>query len=183
MFSLTGHKLQAAAAFAACSSPRPRTEPQILSESWRVRLWESLDDLQEHRHGDENEQEGDVEPTYGRHQSPYRRDKGLCDAKRELVDLVLGVGLDEAEDRPDEQAEHEGDDDQLEYECHVRLRDYREFGSAGTWAIAGSPRPVPHLRVLRDKGFATVLAIGTRRLYTVDPGPLREIDVWLARIA
>lgn len=36
-----------------------------------------------------------------------------------------------------------------------------------------------HLRVLRESGFATVRAQGTRRLYAVDPGPLREVDLWL----
>lgn len=38
-----------------------------------------------------------------------------------------------------------------------------------------------HLRVLRDNGFATVRADGTRRLYAVDTGPLREVDQWLER--
>ncbi|WP_433359355.1 ArsR/SmtB family transcription factor [Streptosporangium sp. CA-115845] len=38
-----------------------------------------------------------------------------------------------------------------------------------------------HLRVLRDNGFATVRAQGTRRLYAVDPAPLREVDRWLDR--
>lgn len=38
-----------------------------------------------------------------------------------------------------------------------------------------------HLRVLRESGFTTVRAEGTRRLYAVDPAPLREIDVWLER--
>jgi DNA-binding transcriptional ArsR family regulator len=38
-----------------------------------------------------------------------------------------------------------------------------------------------HLRVLRENGFTTVRAEGTRRLYAVDPAPLREIDQWLAR--
>lgn len=38
-----------------------------------------------------------------------------------------------------------------------------------------------HLRVLRDSGFATVRADGTRRLYAVDPAPLQEVDVWLER--
>jgi DNA-binding transcriptional ArsR family regulator len=38
-----------------------------------------------------------------------------------------------------------------------------------------------HLRVLRENGFTTVRAAGTRRLYSVDPGPLREIDHWLER--
>ena len=36
-----------------------------------------------------------------------------------------------------------------------------------------------HLRVLRDNGFANVRAEGTRRLYAVDPAPLREVDMWL----
>ena len=36
-----------------------------------------------------------------------------------------------------------------------------------------------HLRVLRESGFTTVRAVGTRRLYAVDPAPLREADLWL----
>jgi len=36
-----------------------------------------------------------------------------------------------------------------------------------------------HLRVLRDAGFATVRPEGTRRLYTISPGPLRDVDAWL----
>lgn len=38
-----------------------------------------------------------------------------------------------------------------------------------------------HLRVLRESGFTTVRAEGTRRLYAVDAEPLREVDVWLER--
>lgn len=38
-----------------------------------------------------------------------------------------------------------------------------------------------HLRVLRESGFATVRAQGTRRLYAVDPGGIREVDAWLDR--
>jgi DNA-binding transcriptional ArsR family regulator len=38
-----------------------------------------------------------------------------------------------------------------------------------------------HLRVLRENGFATVRAQGARRMYAVDPEPLREMDAWLAR--
>ncbi len=41
------------------------------------------------------------------------------------------------------------------------------------------PAVSQHLRVLRDNGFATVRAQGTRRLYAVDAEPLREVDVWL----
>ena len=36
-----------------------------------------------------------------------------------------------------------------------------------------------HLRVLRESGFATVRAEGTRRLYAVDPAPLQQVDEWL----
>ena len=38
-----------------------------------------------------------------------------------------------------------------------------------------------HLKVLRDNGFASVRAEGTRRLYALDTTPLRGIDDWLER--
>jgi DNA-binding transcriptional ArsR family regulator len=41
------------------------------------------------------------------------------------------------------------------------------------------PAVSQHLRVLRDNGFATVRAAGTRRLYAVDAEPLRQVDEWL----
>ncbi|HEY0640991.1 MAG TPA: metalloregulator ArsR/SmtB family transcription factor [Pseudonocardiaceae bacterium] len=50
----------------------------------------------------------------------------------------------------------------------------REFGIS-------QPAVSQHLRVLRESGFATVRAEGTRRLYAVDTGPLREVDAWLDR--
>jgi DNA-binding transcriptional ArsR family regulator len=43
------------------------------------------------------------------------------------------------------------------------------------------PAVSQHLRVLRDSGFATVRAEGTRRLYAVDSAPLQEVDAWLER--
>jgi DNA-binding transcriptional ArsR family regulator len=43
------------------------------------------------------------------------------------------------------------------------------------------PAVSQHLRVLRENGFATVRAEGTRRVYAVDPAPLREVDAWLDR--
>ena len=43
------------------------------------------------------------------------------------------------------------------------------------------PAVSQHLRVLREHGFATVRVAGARRLYTVDPGPLQEVDAWLQR--
>jgi DNA-binding transcriptional ArsR family regulator len=36
-----------------------------------------------------------------------------------------------------------------------------------------------HLRVLREAGLVTVRADGKRRLYALDPRPLRELDDWL----
>ena len=41
------------------------------------------------------------------------------------------------------------------------------------------PAVSQHLKVLRDNGFATVRAEGTRRLYAVDPSGLREVDAWV----
>ncbi|MFE2233545.1 ArsR/SmtB family transcription factor [Streptomyces sp. NPDC059442] len=43
------------------------------------------------------------------------------------------------------------------------------------------PAVSQHLRVLRESGFASVRPEGTRRLYTVDAAPLREVDDWLER--
>jgi DNA-binding transcriptional ArsR family regulator len=42
------------------------------------------------------------------------------------------------------------------------------------------PAVSQHLKVLRDSGFASVRPEGTRRLYTVDAAPFRELDDWLA---
>ncbi len=41
------------------------------------------------------------------------------------------------------------------------------------------PAVSQHLKVLRDNGFASVRAQGTRRLYAVRADALEEIDVWL----
>jgi len=43
------------------------------------------------------------------------------------------------------------------------------------------PAVSQHLRVLRDGGFASVRAAGTRRLYTVSSTALQEVDMWLRR--
>lgn len=48
----------------------------------------------------------------------------------------------------------------------------REFGIS-------QPAVSQHLKVLRDSGFSVVRAEGTRRLYALDPEPLREVDAWL----
>lgn len=44
------------------------------------------------------------------------------------------------------------------------------------------PAVSQHLRVLREHGFATVRAVGTRRLYAVDAAGFDEIDEWLASL-
>lgn len=41
------------------------------------------------------------------------------------------------------------------------------------------PSVSQHLKVLRDSGFAGVRAEGTRRVYSLDPTPLRTVDEWL----
>jgi DNA-binding transcriptional ArsR family regulator len=43
------------------------------------------------------------------------------------------------------------------------------------------PAVSQHLRVLRENGFTTVRAAGTRRLYAVDDRPLQQIHDWLQR--
>jgi DNA-binding transcriptional ArsR family regulator len=43
------------------------------------------------------------------------------------------------------------------------------------------PAVSQHLRVLRENGFATVRPDGARRLYSVKPEPLRDLDAWLDR--
>lgn len=40
------------------------------------------------------------------------------------------------------------------------------------------PAVSQHLRVLREAGFTTVRAEGTRRLYAIDPTPLAAADEW-----
>jgi DNA-binding transcriptional ArsR family regulator len=50
----------------------------------------------------------------------------------------------------------------------------REFGIS-------QPAVSQHLKVLREHGFLTVRPEGTRRLYTVDPDGLRDVDAWLER--
>ncbi len=41
------------------------------------------------------------------------------------------------------------------------------------------PAVSQHLRVLREHGFAVVRRDGTRRLYSIRPESLREVDEWM----
>ena len=38
-----------------------------------------------------------------------------------------------------------------------------------------------HLKVLRESGFASVRAEGSRRIYALDSAPLQDVDAWLQR--
>jgi DNA-binding transcriptional ArsR family regulator len=42
------------------------------------------------------------------------------------------------------------------------------------------PGTSKHLRVLREAGLVQVRQEAQRRVYALDPGPLAELDVWLA---
>lgn len=43
------------------------------------------------------------------------------------------------------------------------------------------PTVSKHLSVLREAGLVTVRKDATRRLYSLNPKPLEELDMWLAR--
>jgi DNA-binding transcriptional ArsR family regulator len=43
------------------------------------------------------------------------------------------------------------------------------------------PAVSQHLKVLRESGFANVRVDRQRRVYSVDPVPLKEVDTWLDR--
>lgn len=45
----------------------------------------------------------------------------------------------------------------------------------------GQPAVSMQLKVLREAGFAQVRADGARRLYSLDTGPMVEVDAWLER--
>ena len=71
-----------------------------------------------------------------------------------------------------------------------RILELLSAGEQSSGVIAGviqsefgitQPAVSQHLRVLRESGFTTVRAEGTRRLYAVDAGPLQEVDMWLDR--
>jgi DNA-binding transcriptional ArsR family regulator len=57
-------------------------------------------------------------------------------------------------------------------------------GEAAAGELAGRfpvsrPAISRHLRVLREAGLVTCREQGRRRLYALDPRPLRELDEWL----
>ena len=69
-----------------------------------------------------------------------------------------------------------------------RILELLASGERSSGSIAGEiqaefgitqPAVSQHLKVLRESGFTTVRADGTRRLYAVEASPLQEVDMWL----
>jgi DNA-binding transcriptional ArsR family regulator len=51
---------------------------------------------------------------------------------------------------------------------------------AARFAIS-RPAVSRHLRVLREAGLVTAELVGRRQMYRLEPGPLGEVDAWLAQ--
>jgi DNA-binding transcriptional ArsR family regulator len=56
----------------------------------------------------------------------------------------------------------------------------RPVGDLVAALTLSQPAVSKHLRILREAGLVVVRGDAQRRLYRVDPTPLREIDDWLA---
>lgn len=66
------------------------------------------------------------------------------------------------------------------------ILDILNRGPLGAGEIAGHfavsrPAISRHLRILRDVGLVHADVQGRRRIYRFDPGPLAEVDTWLAQ--
>jgi DNA-binding transcriptional ArsR family regulator len=57
----------------------------------------------------------------------------------------------------------------------------RDAGELGSHFPLSQPAVSRHLRVLREGGLVRVRPQAQRRLYSLDPAPLEELDAWLAR--
>lgn len=60
-----------------------------------------------------------------------------------------------------------------EHEC--------DAGEIGSHFAVSQPAISRHLRVLREGGLVRVRPQAQRRLYSLEPGPLEELDSWLER--
>lgn len=60
------------------------------------------------------------------------------------------------------------------------LDDERSVGAIVDALDVSQPAVSKHLRVLRDAGLVEARVDANRRLYRLCPGPLQEIDAWLA---
>jgi DNA-binding transcriptional ArsR family regulator len=61
----------------------------------------------------------------------------------------------------------------------LRTRPYAVGELVDALALS-QPTVSKHLRVLRDAGLVQVTGEAQRRIYSIDLGPLTEIDAWLA---
>jgi DNA-binding transcriptional ArsR family regulator len=57
----------------------------------------------------------------------------------------------------------------------------RDAGEIASHFEVSRPAVSRHLRVLREHGLVRSRGEAQRRIYSLDPGPLEEIDAWLAR--
>jgi DNA-binding transcriptional ArsR family regulator len=57
----------------------------------------------------------------------------------------------------------------------------RSAGDIAAQFETSRPGVSRHLRVLRENGLVQARGDGQRRLYSLDPAPLAELDAWLAR--
>jgi len=57
----------------------------------------------------------------------------------------------------------------------------RSAGEIAAQFETSRPGVSRHLRVLREQGLVLAREDGRLRLYSLDPGPLEELDEWLAR--
>jgi len=57
----------------------------------------------------------------------------------------------------------------------------RDAGEIGAHFTVSQPAISRHLRVLREGGLVRVRPEAQRRLYSLDPTPLEELDAWLGR--
>ena len=56
-----------------------------------------------------------------------------------------------------------------------------DAGQIATRFPISRPAVSRHLRVLRELGLVRVRAEAQRRVYSLEPAPLAELDVWLGR--
>jgi DNA-binding transcriptional ArsR family regulator len=57
----------------------------------------------------------------------------------------------------------------------------RDAGELASHFDVSRPAVSRHLRVLRETGLVSSRGEAQRRVYSLEPGPLAEVDAWLAR--
>lgn len=57
----------------------------------------------------------------------------------------------------------------------------RDAGEIASHFRVSRPAVSRHLRVLREHGLVQAQSVAQRRVYSLDPEPLEEIDAWLAK--